>query len=225
MPVSPWISCMWPGLARLWWRGDWSGLALAVAFTAGFNFLLLTTCLWVELVSPTFRSAGWMVILGVWLVSAWVSRRHLPGLISPLPSVAASPVDKPSLDLFPEAQSEYLQGNWYQAEQLLRRLIREDSRDVDSRMLLATLYRHTARIDESRRELRLLERIERSAKWNWEITQEHAELDRLAALAAEVEAETPATPTKNPTEAETDQPLQKEPANQAEASDVDATGN
>ena len=69
----------------------------------------------------------------------------------------------------------------YQAEVTLRRLLRADSQDVDSRLMLATLLRRTGRLDEARRELARLEQLEGSEKWQLEIEQEHKRIERLLA--------------------------------------------
>ena len=63
MGVSPWISCFWPGLPRLWWRGDWSGLLIAALFGLALNVSLVETFL-----TPENTSAGWKV--GIWGVLA-----------------------------------------------------------------------------------------------------------------------------------------------------------
>jgi cytochrome c-type biogenesis protein CcmH/NrfG len=65
-----------------------------------------------------------------------------------------------------------LRGNWFETECVLAGLLRRDLRDVDARMMLATLYRHTGRIDEAVEELDRLERIDEAAKWALEIARE-----------------------------------------------------
>ena len=39
---------------------------------------------------------------------------------------------------------EYLRGAWFEAETLFGRLVAQDQRDVDARLMLASLLRHTA---------------------------------------------------------------------------------
>ena len=69
--------------------------------------------------------------------------------------------------------------NWFHTESLLRRLLRKEPRDVEARLLLATLYRHTRRSREARRELRRLERMEHAETWQMEIQQELRQLDAV----------------------------------------------
>ena len=75
-------------------------------------------------------------------------------------------------DAFVEALDHYLKGDYYQAEQILEGLLRRNLRDVDARLMLATLLRHTGRLDEAARQLDTLARFEDAGKWELEIRQE-----------------------------------------------------
>jgi uncharacterized protein HemY len=80
--------------------------------------------------------------------------------------------------LFQSAQSEYLRGNWFQAETLFGRLIQLDAQDVEARFYLATMNRHIDRIDEANRELDELESVPAARRWQWEMMQERQLLVR-----------------------------------------------
>ena len=82
--------------------------------------------------------------------------------------------------LFQEAQTEYLKGNWQEAEDLLRRLLRRNSADVNAHLMLATLFRRTRRLEECQAQLRRMERFEASLKWQPEIDREQYLLRRCA---------------------------------------------
>jgi hypothetical protein len=173
MQTTPYFVCLWPGLPRLWWRGDWSALALAVAFGVGLNLLLAASFVYPELLPAQGTTAGWTVLGLVWLVSAALAYRSLPDLRDP-----------PTVDdrgLFIQAQAEYLKGHWFEAETLLRRILRHCSRDADALLMLATLYRRTKRWDEARRQLDRLERLDGSRKWRLEIAQERERLRKSTA--------------------------------------------
>ena len=61
----------------------------------------------------------------------------------------------------------------------MNRLVARNVKDVDARLMRATLKRHTGRIDEAREELDSLQRFEASAKWQEEIRLEREALARL----------------------------------------------
>lgn len=173
MHSSPYIICLWPGLPRLWIRGDWAALAIAVAFGAALNLVLVSSFVWPELLPPSFNLIGWLILGTVWLASVFQAYRSLPHLREP-----------PRVDdrgLFIQAQAEYLKGHWFEAETLLRQLLRHCSRDVDVLLMLATLYRRTRRYDEAAKQLDRLDRLDESPKWRWEIAQERETLKRLVA--------------------------------------------
>jgi len=73
----------------------------------------------------------------------------------------------------------YLQGQWFEAEKKLVSLLRQNPRDVEARLLIATLFRHTRRWEEALRQLDQLERLEASRAWALEIHRER-ELIRQA---------------------------------------------
>ena len=66
----------------------------------------------------------------------------------------------------------YLKGDNYQAEQILEGLLRRNIRDLDARLMLATLLRRAKRIDEATQHLDMLVRFEGTEKWELEIQQE-----------------------------------------------------
>ena len=62
MRALPAITCLWPGLSRLWWRGEWAGLALAVVFGAALNLVLVSTFIWPELLPAGWVIVGWLTV-------------------------------------------------------------------------------------------------------------------------------------------------------------------
>ena len=172
MRRTTWAKYLWPGLPQLWADGAWSGLALAVGSAALLNLLLLSTFVWIELLGGKLLAFGWLVAGAVWAVSAalaCLSDKRRRG------QRQANSTE----DLFRHALGEYLRGNWYEAETTLGRLLRYEPRDVEARLMLATLFRHTRRWPEARQQLLRLERLEGCEKWILEIG---AELNLLAEL-------------------------------------------
>ncbi|NLY02985.1 MAG: hypothetical protein GXY83_43590 [Rhodopirellula sp.] len=163
MGRMPWGVYLWPGLPQLWVYGAWQHLAASVAFAMLLNLAILSTFLWSELLSPGARNLAWLAVFAVWVFSALFSLRR-----------GHRPQDEPSTpnDRFREAQDHYLRGEWFEAERLLVGQLHHNPRDVDSRLMLATLLRHRSRFDEAVRHLDRLQRLEGSEKWSLEIQRE-----------------------------------------------------
>ena len=75
-----------------------------------------------------------------------------------------------------------LQADWFGAEQILLDLLSKNPRDVDSGLMLATLWRHTGRFEEASQQLDRLELLDGARKWMLEI---HQERKRLAEVCKE----------------------------------------
>ena len=159
-----WALYLWPGLVQLRRRGSWAGLAVALGMALVLDLALLGTFGWSELLAPAIRSGLWIFVGALWL-----------GMVVLTAGWDATPLgdEKPRDDnLFPEARDYYLKGNWFEAERCLKAALEREERDLDCRLLLATLLRRTGRGAEARRELDLLERLEGSARWEAEIAAE-----------------------------------------------------
>ena len=127
-----------------------------------------------------------MIIL-IWVTSAWVAYHRLTDVMSvPVSEKVADP-DQPDT-LFIQAQREYLGGHWEEAELLLKRRIDHAPRDMESRLLLATLFRHSRRLEQAGEQLSEMNRFDESLEWDFEIDRErqlielirrHEEAERL----------------------------------------------
>jgi thioredoxin-like negative regulator of GroEL len=109
----------------------------------------------------------WALAGLVWAGSAVYSRFWDHGRTEPSDRTA---------DAYVEAREQYLKGNWFEAECLLSRILKRNPRDLEARLMLATLLRHTGRRDEAARQLDRLERFEGSGKWVLEISRERQQL-------------------------------------------------
>ncbi|MCA9231228.1 MAG: hypothetical protein KDA57_11285 [Planctomycetales bacterium] len=184
-PKLHWTAYLWPGLPQLWVRGSWAGLAVAVGFTALANILLLASLLYTEWLAGDLRLVGAGTLAAVWLLALWQNRaerlRSLPDLADQTAPEGDS-VQPPSErdEWFREAQQCYLRDDWVAAEQHLLKLLKCDARDIESRLMLATLWRHQGRGEEALRQLDRLERFEAAETWKYEIA---AERDAIAAAA------------------------------------------
>ncbi len=165
MRRMPWAVYLWPGLPQLSQRGSWPALVVALGAAALLDVALLATLVWDELLSADLRMVYWLFLLAAWGLSAglsaWLYQREK----------RRREADA-NRDIFREALDHYLQGNWFAAEQALSRLLRKNRRDVEARLMLATLLRHTRRWDEAARQLDVLVRLEDAQKWELEIRHE-----------------------------------------------------
>jgi hypothetical protein len=191
----PWAMVLWPGLARIYSQGAWQGLAWAVGFTALVNLALVATFVHETLLPVPTRSVLWMALAVVWLVSfagpsGWARKGK-----------QARPLD-PDDPRFQQALDHYLRANWFEAEKELKELLQEEPRDLDARLMLATLYRHTWRLDEAAEELEALGLFEGTEKWELEI---HREWELLREARAR-QAERHGPPDENPAADPSDTP-------------------
>jgi hypothetical protein len=165
MRMLRYATYLWPGLPRAWFEGAWSGLAMAFLFGLLVNFLALTSFVWIELLPARIVWLGWVLAVAFWAAGAlFLSRRG--GVVEMAADAAAHD------DLFRRGLGEYLKGAWFEAESLFTQLVDGDPRDVEARLMLATLLRHTSRPAEAQRQLDELDRLERAQKWRAEIEHE-----------------------------------------------------
>jgi hypothetical protein len=187
-----WAIYAWPGLPHLWTRGSWSALAVAVAVGALLNLALLATFVWTELLAEGLRKSLWLGLLIGWPAAALFSAAWLRRQVGRERPDAPGETGGATLE---EAQGHYLKGNWFEAERVLGILLRRNTRDLEARLLLATMYRHTRRFDEAARQLDSLGRCEGAEKWEWEICRERELL--AEARKDELENSTEAAPAQD----------------------------
>jgi hypothetical protein len=177
MRKVPWIAYLWPGLPNVWYSGSGSGLLKALAAAAALNFTLLAWFGWSELLGVGIRNAIGGVLALLWVISAVVDyaklRRHSQPRRGP--------------DVFAQATDCYLQGDYFQAEQLLCRSLRSDPHDLDARLLLATVYRRQKRRTDAARQLDEIARCDGAIKWSLEIDRERALLNEVKDADADAE--------------------------------------
>lgn len=175
------LTCLWPGLPEMWFRGQLAALPAALTFAMAVNFLLVARFIYPEWLAPLLvRLACWAAV-GVWVYCVAKSVQRLPQVVSPR---AVS--DQP--DRFAEAHIQYLRGHWVEAEALLSDCLEIESRDPPALLLLAGVYRHTNRLAAAAHLLDQLERLERGDFWWLELQDERKRLQRFEA-AAEAENE------------------------------------
>jgi hypothetical protein len=171
MQATSLLPCLWPGLPRLWQRGDWWALLTAIGFALLLNGAVVCTFAWTNWLPTWVTYVGWTVIATAWTMSIWREYHRLPMVQNERYATGAS--------LLARAQQEYLTGDWFETETLLQQILKDDCDDVDARLMLATLYRRTGRLEEAAVCLGQLERMERADKWSLEISRERNLLSDL----------------------------------------------
>lgn len=165
------LSCLWPGLPELWWRGRISALPTALAFAAAINFLLIARFVYPEwLAIGLVRMAGWVAV-AIWLFCVIRSIREMPQLINPR-RASGRP------DRFVDAHQAYLRGDWAEAESLLSDCLAIENRDPPALILLCGVYRHTNRLEAASRLLEEIRLTESADGWWLEVAAEQGRLDR-----------------------------------------------
>lgn len=183
MSWGPAILCCWPGLPGLWYRGRWSSLFLAVTFAILLNLTIIASFVWTGIFQDdAFPVIAWPVLLLTWFGSAMIARKNLPDVMSLTkedPILLADEESEALNDtLFIEARREYLKGHWNEAQGILQRQLKQFPRDIESRLLLATLFRHTRQFDDAVIQLKQIEKFDPAINWKNEIARER-ELLRL----------------------------------------------
>lgn len=177
MRLSPYWTCLWPGLPALWFKGDLWALAWAIPFAGLLNVALAASCLWPELLAEGWAGKLWMLAAAWWCAGAGHAAWRMESLLG-------AAIDRTAEDLFRQAQSSYLRGNYFETEATLVRLLAAWPDDIEARLLLATLLRRTERPDEASKQLETLMQYEAAARWQMEIDSE------LRLMLAEAEEET-----------------------------------
>ncbi len=182
-----WATYLWPGLAHLWIRGSLAGLALALAFSVLLNVLILGTLVWPAWLELRLKFICASGVGLLWVAALWETRGELRRLeqqrlasenegenSEQSEDVKLSVPDAKADDtLLSDAQKAYLIGDWVQAEQLYRKAIRADRRDVEARLGYATLLRRIGRLRQAKRRLDRLALLDAAQDWKYEIAKEH----------------------------------------------------
>jgi hypothetical protein len=177
MRFTWWIASLWPGCWHAWQLGQWRGLALAAVFAVAVNAALVTTFVWPQLFGtglPPLASAAisWLLVVGLCSAGLVWLRRDWPRL--------TSREAREDLEVrFQQAQHEYLKGHWIEAETLLMQLLGDSPRDVEARLLLASIQRRTGRCHEACQTLRQLKEDESAGRWLFEVETDLKQIDEL----------------------------------------------
>ncbi|MEZ6120223.1 MAG: hypothetical protein R3C28_27130 [Pirellulaceae bacterium] len=169
-----WLIGFWPGLPWAWYRAHLAGFAVALGFGLFLNFLLVSSFVWPHLLDGQIRLSLWLAALATSVFAGIYFGVCFRGDISAFID-AWNTNDE---DLFLQAQHQYLKGEWSNAEGCLLRILKRCPRDVETRLMLATLYRHQQNWEFARDQLRILQRLEAAEPWGMELDHEWYQLER-----------------------------------------------
>jgi hypothetical protein len=183
MSMKYYITCLWPGLAELWWRGRLSAIPTALAFAAALNLMLVMQFLYSEWLDSSLVKLGCWVGVAVWLFFVTRAIRELPDLIAP-----RTVSDEP--DRFPEARDACLRSDWSEAEGLLSDVLAIEPRDPPALLLLCSVYRSTGRLEAATQLIEEIRRLEVADTWWLEIAAEERRIERMKEADQESDANT-----------------------------------
>ncbi|MDE0818432.1 MAG: hypothetical protein OSA92_12275 [Pirellulaceae bacterium] len=199
--LNPWITAAWPGLSRLWLRGQWTGLALAAGFGVLFNLALTCQFMWIETVPSLSLDVIWSCVGLCWSIGAIDGFRiickhatqlqirrqfnrdytnhtasetvsNAPPLLDPSDEHEAVASPDISDELFLDARNQYFKGNWFESESIINQILTESPHDIEARLLLITLLRHTNRIEKSLIQITEIQKWDNVKQWDFEIKRE-----------------------------------------------------
>jgi tetratricopeptide (TPR) repeat protein len=159
------VSSLWPGLPRLWNRGETYSLAIAILFGVLLNLAILATFYWIEW-WPSFLVYFAWCSLCLWSISSWGLSFIIPHAYPRI--LTADACDR----LLATAQADYLRGEYIEAEASLHKILSAGVEDIEAALLLAAIFRRTGRKRHAIDCLERLERLDGSRKWYAEIENE-----------------------------------------------------
>ena len=168
----------WPGLTNLWYRGEIYSLAIALLFASLLNIALLATLIWPEwaaIVFSAWSSPNWFAtwfIRSLWGLLAFAAMWTFAASFFSTSTIRASLPSVECDNLLAVAQSDYLRGQYFEAEATLHRILSTGQEDVEAALLLASILRRTGRFRQALDCLERLERLDRSQLWISEIAAE-----------------------------------------------------
>ena len=199
---TPWITTTWPGLSRLWLRGQWTGLGMAAGFGVLFNLALTFQFMWIETVPSISLDIIWITVGLCWSIGVIdgfriarkystqleirrqfnrdYTNQHTASEKVPDPSALLVKSEEHDIsqsdgipdNLFLDARNQYFKGNWFEAESIINQILAESPHDIESRLLLLTLMRHTNRIEEALIEITNIQKWDEAKQWEFEIKRE-----------------------------------------------------
>ncbi|MCY3004877.1 MAG: hypothetical protein NTV29_02750 [Planctomycetota bacterium] len=170
MPKSfRWAMVLWPGLVFAWQAGSLRALLICLGFVFALQAAWIGTFIWPGLLTGWESRLLWCslaaLVIGSILYQTYCAARDGQARLSLC-----------SDRVLQEAQSEYLRGNYFEAEELLTPYVSQGEWDVEAALCLASIYRRTGRLEAAAVVLQTIESLERGGLWAAEIAQEYRKM-------------------------------------------------
>lgn len=170
----------WPGFQKLWLRGDLHSLLVSLLFSWICVVVWFATFVWPEWLMGFF-SPDWLarLILGaLWLAIVGASFLSAIGAILTYSNASDLGISARQLNL-ENAQELYLQANYFEAEQLVRKNMSGQADDVESSLLWIAILRRTRRIPQALELISSVDKLDAALPWMSELRSEKEQCLRI----------------------------------------------
>lgn len=171
-----------PGFGGLVHYGRVSHLFTMLLFLLSLNTIIFLDFYWMALVPAGLKKWTFILLGAIWVLLSFIADCY---------SRKYEKIEKGDAtgEKFLEILTVYLRGDWEGAERLAKLEMRQNPRDVEIALFLATFYRHRERYLEATKMHEILERLEGAERWYYEIYVEKNALNRAMNGSEEDEEE------------------------------------
>ena len=170
----------WPGFQKLWIKGDFHSLMVALLF----SWVLIATCLatfvWPEWLFA-FLSPAWLAntaFFSLWFVLCLASILSAIGAILSTSNATGLGVAAIQENL-ENAQDFYLQANYFDAERVIRKNLSGQAEDIESALLWIAILRRTRRIPQALELISNVLKLDAALPWMAELRSEKDQCLRI----------------------------------------------
>ena len=172
-------SRFWPGFQKLWLKGDFHSLLVALLFGWVLVFVCIATFVWPEWLGGFF-SPEWFarcILGGLWFSLIFASLRSaVQTMLSFSGTEGSGAVRQANLE---NAQALYLQANYFEAERLIRKNMLGEVEDVESSLLWIAILRRTRRISQALDLISSVDKLDAAIPWLGELRAEKEQCLRI----------------------------------------------
>lgn len=163
--VPEYLDKVFPGITGIRQYSYVSFLATALFFSLLLDGFLIVNFYWTAYITPNQRN-----VLAAALVLAWLLLTVGESIYLRYLQSQELPANRD--ETYKQAVVLYLQRNWSGVESLVLPYLQKHPKDIEMRLLQATMYRHTERYEEAALLLDKLQLLNGSTNWYAEIEAE-----------------------------------------------------